>query len=49
MRIQNMAGAALFDHIGAYRATQKAFRMYVNRAAPAIFWMRIEKIRFKQL
>ncbi len=49
MRIQNMAGAALFDHIGAQSNTIGL--RDINRAAHAIFWMRIEqiRIRFEQL
>jgi hypothetical protein len=49
MRIQNMAGAALFYHIGAQSYTIGL--RDINRAAHAIFWMRIEqiRIRFEQL
>ncbi len=40
--IQNMAGAALFHHVGAQSNTTGL--RDVNRAAPDIFWMRIEQI-----
>ncbi len=49
MRIQNVAGTALFYHIGAQSNTVGLRDM--NRAAHAIFRMRIEqiRIRFEQL
>jgi hypothetical protein len=49
MLIQTMAGAALFYHIGAQSNTIGL--RDINRAAHAIFWMRIEqiRIRFEQL
>ncbi len=42
-RIQNIAGAAPFYHIGAQSNTIGL--RDINRAAHAIFWMRIEQIR----
>ncbi len=45
MRIQNMAGAALFYHISAQSNTIGL--RDINRAALAIFWMRIEQIRIR--
>jgi hypothetical protein len=49
MRIQNMTGAALFDHIGVQSSNISLHDL--NRAAHAMFLMRIEqiRIRFEQL
>jgi hypothetical protein len=49
IRIQNITGAALFYQIGTYSNT--ICLRDVNRAAHAIFGMRIEQImiRFEQL